>query len=207
MRPTSCWHTKPVALDADLSRTPELPDRHSPSANRIRHYAPGRAEDVVTDEDQTFRLGTNARGAAVAGGLLLVLSLMMALVALDLAFGSRSKVHGAADAASIAISISGAVVLGYLGVKMTQIRCVASRNGLVIYNLFGPVRTMAGRFARYRVPAVVLNSGAEVKIRALALGRSTDPPIPQQLAVLDEIRSIIGLPIAESPSTNSPGDA
>jgi hypothetical protein len=174
----------------------------------------------VTDEDQTFRLGTNARGAAVAGGLLLVLSLMMALVALDLAFGSRSKVHGAADAASIAISISGAVVLGYLGVKMTQIRCVASRNGLVIYNLFGPVRridshqitaielrTMAGRFARYRVPAVVLNSGAEVKIRALALGRSTDPPIPQQLAVLDEIRSIIGLPIAESPSTNSPGDA
>jgi hypothetical protein len=139
----------------------------------------------------------------------------MTLVALDLVVGSRSRAHDAGDRVSIALSLSGAVLLGYLGIKMTRVRCVASRTGLIVHNLVGPVRrinannigaielrTMAGRFSRSHVPAVIRRNGREVKIRALAVGRSTDPPEPKQIAMLDEIRSILGLPMAERPDDN-----
>lgn len=156
---------------------------------------------------QAFRLGTNTKGYAFLGGLLLVLAACLGFAALDLALTSSKKVQGAGDPSSITVAALGAALLAYLGVKTIQIRCVASRDGLVIYNRFGRVRridarditsivlrTQSGRAYRYHVPAVTLTNGKEIKINALALGRSTDPPVPEQLSMVAEISSILRLP-------------
>jgi hypothetical protein len=161
----------------------------------------------MASEPETFRLGTNARGYAIAGGLLVLLAVVLAWAALALAFRIPRNVQGGRDPFSIAVAALGVVSLGYLGVKMIQIRCVVRRDGLVVYNLVGRVRRIdaqdivgfalrpqAGRSYRYHVPAVILRSGEEIKVRALALGRTTDPPVPEQVAAIAEIQRILGLP-------------
>jgi hypothetical protein len=82
--------------------------------------------EEVIDDRRTFRLGTNAAGYHLVGGLFIGLGAMLGLVVLDLSLRSSKSVSGAGNPFEIGVASLGAIAFVFLGIRYAQVKLVVS---------------------------------------------------------------------------------